>query len=406
METFLEMHPLPAPGERLSQTVRRLRDEAGPVTPVELPGGVAAWLVTSYDAVNEILAHDSDLFSNDPRNFAALHDGTIPADWPLRYMVQADHLLMKDGTEHRRLRSLVSRAFTPALVHALEPGIRTLAGELLDRVADEGDGVDLVRHYTEPLPITVICELFGVPAQDRDHIRDWTRTLVSFGAAPPELAKTGAELRAYLSAHVRWRRRDPGDDLTTALCLARDEDGDGLIDDELVWVLWVMIMSGHETTVHLITNAVVALCSDREQLGAAIAGDGWAEVVEEALRSRSSVVNALCRYPLRDVRIGGVTVRAGQALVIGFGATGTDPARFGEDAERFDVSRAPEAHLGFGRGEHSCLGGPLARLEAGIALSMLFTRFPGLRLAVDAGDLDYTLSISTEGPTALPVLPR
>ncbi|WP_111179338.1 cytochrome P450 family protein [Nonomuraea aridisoli] len=400
------MHPLPSPGERLSQTVRRLREEAGPVVPVELPGGVAAWLVASYDAVNEILAHDSDLYSNDPRNFTALHDGTIAADWPLRYMVQADHLLMKDGAEHRRLRGLINRAFTPALVHALEPRIRTLAGELLDRMAAEGGRVDLVRHYTEPLPVTVICELFGVPAQDRGQVRDWIKTLVAFGTASPELAKTGAELGAYLSAHVRWRRREPGDDLTTALCLARDEDGDRLIDDELVWVLWAMMMSGHETTVHLITNAVVALCSDRAQLDAAIAGDGWAEVVEETLRSRGSVVNALCRYPLRDVRIGGVSVPAGQALVIGFGATGTDPARFGEDAERFDVSRAPEAHLGFGRGEHFCLGAPLARLEVGIALSMLFTRFPGLRLAVDAGDLDYTSSISTEGPTELPVLLR
>ncbi|MFC4113104.1 cytochrome P450 family protein [Nonomuraea zeae] len=395
--------PFPAPGERSSRTVRRLRDEHGPVVPVQLPGGVRAWAVTSYDAINEVLGDDGILYSKDSRNFPALHDGTIPADWPMRQVIEGDHLLTKDGADHRRLRSLVNRAFTPARVNGLAPRIQALADELLDRVAAEGDGVDLVRHFTEPLPVTVICELFGVPADERDGIRDWTKVLVSHDATPQQAAEAGAAMMAYLAGHIGRRRREPGDDLTTALIQAQDEDGDRLSDNEMLWILWVVIIAGHETTVHLIANAVVALCADPEQLALAQDKDVWEQVVEEALRSRNSVINSVLRYTLRDVEIAGVRVPAGEALVIGFGATGTDPARFGAGAERFDVTRAPETHLGFGKGPHFCLGAPLARLEARIALSSLFTRFPGLRPAVGEDELAYTSSIITEGPAALPV---
>jgi cytochrome P450 len=394
---------LPAPGERTSQTVRRLRDEHGPVVPIQLPGGVRAWAVTSFDAVNEVLGHDDTRYSKDSANWPALHDGTIPADWPLRQVLMGDHLLTKDGADHRRLRSLVNRAFTPARVHGLAPRIQALADELLDQVAAAGDGVDLVPHFTEPLPVTVICELFGVPAAERDGIRDWTKVLLSLGSTPQEAAEAGAGIMAYLAGHIARRRHEPGDDLTTALIHAQDEDGDRLSDNEMLWILWVVIIAGHETTVHLIANAVIALCADPEQLALAQSKDVWEQVVEETLRSRTSVINAVLRYTLQDVVIAGVAVPAGEALVIGFGGTGTDPARFGAGAERFDVTRAPETHLGFGRGPHFCLGAPLARLECRIALSSLFARFPGLRLAVAEDELPYTSSIITEGPMALPV---
>ncbi|MEV0202053.1 cytochrome P450 [Nonomuraea sp. NPDC050691] len=396
--------PLPVPGERSSRTICRYRDQYGPIVPVKLPGGVEAWLVTTYDAVNEILANDDTLFSKDPRNFPALHDGTIPADWPMRPLIEGDHLLTKDGDDHRRLRGLIGRAFTTARVQHLAPRIQALADELLEEMAGEAEPVDLVRHFTEPLPVTVISELFGVPPAERPQVRAWALQVIGHHLGPEEAARMWAELLAYLAAHIERRHRDPGDDLTTALIRAREEDGDRLSAEEMLWILWLVLLSGHETTVHLIGNAVIALCRDPAQLAKARAQHAWTQVVEETVRCRSSVTSSIFRYTLREVQIAGVTVPAGQALVIGFGATGTDPARFGPDAARFDFSRASGTHLGFSRGPHYCLGGPLARLEATIALPSLFSRFPRLRLAVDPEDIVYSPSFITEGPLALPVI--
>ncbi|MEW9553252.1 cytochrome P450 [Nonomuraea sp. NPDC050783] len=395
---------LPVPGERCVRTVRRIRDESGPIAPVMLPGGVPAWLVTGYDAISEVLAGDDVLYSKDARHFAALHDGRVPADWPMRQIIEGEHLLLKDGADHRRLRGLVNRAFTPARVRALAPRVQGLADELLDGLAADGDGADLVRRYTEPLPITVICELFGVPPGDRARIRAWTRVLLSHDATPRAAGEAGSALPAYLAGHVELRRRAPAQDLTTGLIRAQDEDGARLSDNEMRWILWSVIVAGHETTMHLIANAVVALCADRDQLDRVRERGDWAAAVEEALRSRNSVVNTVPRYPLRDVRIAGAEVAAGEAVVVAFGASGTDPSRYGPRAERFDVTRDPLPHLGFGRGTHFCLGAPLARLEARIALSALFTRFPRLRLAVPEPELVHTPSIITEGPRVLPVL--
>jgi cytochrome P450 len=365
---------------------------------------VDAWLVTTHDAISEILANEDTLFSKDSRNFPALHDGTIPPDWPMRPLIEGDHLLTKDGADHRRLRSLIGRAFTAGRVRRLAPRIRALADELLEKTAAQGERADLVRHFTEPLPVAVISELFGVPPEERARVREWALQVIAHDLGPEEAARMWAELLAFLAGHIERRRRDPRDDLTTALIRAQDEDGDRLSDNEMLWILWLVLLSGHETTVHLIGNAVIALCSDPAQLARARAEDAWERVVEETVRCRSSVTSSIFRYTLRDVRIAGVTVPAGQALVIGFGAAGTDPARFGPDAARFDLSRPSQPHLGFSRGPHFCLGGPLARLEARIALSSLFRRFPGLRLAVDPEEIVYTSSFITEGPVSLPVL--
>ncbi|RBQ20066.1 hypothetical protein DP939_09570 [Spongiactinospora rosea] len=332
---------LPVPGERSVRTVRRLRDEVGPIAPIKLPGGVPAWLVTTHEAITGVLAGDDVLYSKDARNFTALHDGRIPADWPMRQVIEGEHLLIKDGADHRRLRGLVSRAFTPARVQALAPRVQALADELLGDLLAEGDGADLVRCYTGPLPIIVICELFGVPPEERAGIRAWTQVLVSHDAAPADAAKAGTALLAYLAEHVERRRHDPADDLTGGLLKVQDADGDRLSGNELRWILWSVIVAGHETTMHLIANAVVALCADRSQLARVRERGDWDAAVEETLRSRNSVVNTVPRYPLQDVRIAGVDVGAGEPVVIAFGAGGTDPARYGPQAERFDVTRDP-----------------------------------------------------------------
>ncbi|MBT2229213.1 cytochrome P450 [Nonomuraea sp. NEAU-A123] len=395
---------VPVAGERTSSTIRRYRDENGPVLRIELPGKVKAWVVTSYETVNAVLSNDDTRFSKDPKNYTALHDGTIPPDWPMRQLIEGEHLLTKDGSDHRRLRGLVNRAFTPGRVQGLAARIQEMTDELLDRLADEGEVVDLVRHFSEPLPVNVICELFGVPEDDRNQIRVWSNVLLSHTATPEEAAATGAALLGYLGRFIDSKRGDPGDDLTTGLIRAQEDDGDRLSDSEMVWILWLVLIAGHETTVHLIANAVVALCADREQLDLARAKDVWGQVVEESLRSRNSVINASFRYPLEDVRLGEVTIRAGEPILVGLSGAGTDPARFGGDGERFDIARGQETHLGFGRGPHFCLGAPLARLEARIALASLFGRFPELRLAVGEGQIVYTSSLFTEGPVELPVV--
>ncbi|GGT39230.1 cytochrome P450 [Nonomuraea spiralis] len=396
--------PFPVPGERTSETIRRLRDAHGPVLRVLLPGEVTGWLVTSYEATEEVLANDETLFSKDARNFAGLHDGTVPADWPLRQVVEGDHLLTKDGADHRRLRGLINRAFTPARVAGLAPRVQQMTDDLLDRMAERDGEVDLVRAFSEPLPVAVICELFGVPEDERAQIREWTGVLLSHAAAPDAVNAAAGALLGYLAAFIARRRQEPGDDLTTGLIRAHEDDGDRLSENEMLWILWVVLIAGHETTVHLIAKTVVALCADPAQLDRVRSEDAWEQVVEEALRSRNSVVGMVFRYPLKDVTVAGTTIPAGQPVIIGLTGAGTDPARYGPDADSFDLGKAKEGHLGFGRGPHFCLGAPLARLEARIALSSLFARFPGLRLAVGPDEIAYTSSLITEGPLAVPVL--
>ncbi|MDP4505025.1 cytochrome P450 family protein [Nonomuraea turcica] len=395
---------LPAPNERTSQTIRRYRDEIGPVLRVELPGKVPVWLVTSYDMINEVLANDGILYSKDPRNFAALHDGSIPPDWPLRQIIEGKHLLTKDGADHHRLRGLINHAFTPGRVQGLTSRIQKMTDALLDRMAAEGGVVDLVSSFNAPLPLTVICELFGVPEDERPQIREWGNVLVSHIATPEESLAANNGVLGYLAAFIERKRHEPGDDLTTGLIRAQEDDGDRLSEDEMLWIMWHMLIAGHETTVHLIGNAVIALCSDPKQLAQARTEIAWEQVVEETLRSRTSVVGIMLRYPRHDVQLAGVTIPAGEAIMVGLAGAGTDPARFGREAERFDVTREPEMHLALGRGPHFCLGAPLARLETRIALASLFGRFPELRLAVGADEIVYNSSIITEGPVRLPVV--
>ncbi|WP_187414562.1 cytochrome P450 family protein [Nonomuraea sp. PA05] len=400
----MEPLPIPAPGERTSQTVRRFRDEGGPVVPIELPGKVSAWMVCSYDSVSEVLLNDGTLYSKNSRNCPALNDGTIPPDWPLRQLVEGDHLLTQDGDDHRRLRGLINRAFTPARVAAMAPRIQQITDGLLDRLAAEGEVVDLVRHFSEPLPIAVICELFGVPEQERYQLREWTNVLLFHTASPQEAATAAGDMLAYLGAFIERKRAEPGDDLTSGLIKVQEDDGDRLSDEEMLWILWLVLIAGHETTVHMLANTVIALCGDRAQLPGPKDQEAWERVVEEALRSRSSVINVLFRYPLQDVRVLGTEIPAGVPIVVALDGAGTDPARYGPDAARFDASREPDVHVGFGRGPHFCLGAPLARLEMRIALSSLFGRHPGLRLAIGMDDIDYTPSLITEGPIRLPVV--
>jgi cytochrome P450 len=388
-------------GENPLDTCIRFR-EIAPVVEVEFPGGVPAYLALTHKAVREILAGDNKTFLRDPQHWPALHDGSIPEDWPLRTIIQGGHLSTMDGGDHRRLRALIGRAFTPARVQAMEPRIQQMIDDLLDDVAATGDGVDLVPAFTEALPMWVICELFGVPAEDRLRLRKWTATLLAH-TTPPEVAfATQNDLQAFLHALVERKQREPGDDLTTGLVQARDE-GDKLTTDELVGVLWIMLVAGHETTVHLLGYAIVALAQNPGQLELAKTEDRWADVVEETVRYRHSVMMTAFRFTAEDVTISGVDIPKGNAVGVVFQASGVDAAEHGQSANEFDITREQTGHLGFGHGPRYCIGAPLARLEGRLALASLYRRFPGLSLAIDPDDIPYSPSFFTIGPLSLPV---
>ncbi|WP_433463602.1 cytochrome P450 family protein [Spirillospora sp. CA-128828] len=391
----------PAAGEAPLDTCIRLR-EIAPVVEVEFPGGVPAYLALTHNAVREILAGDNRTFLREPAHWPALHDGSIPEDWPLRAIVQGGHLSTKDGDDHRRLRGLVGKAFTPARVQALQPRIQQIVEGLLDDVVAAGDGVDLVPAFTEALPMWVICELFGVPAEDRPRMRRWTAALLAHTTPPEEAFATQNALQAYLHELAERRQRTPSDDLTSSLVQARDE-GDRLTTDELVGVLWLMLVAGHETTVHLLGNAVVALHQNPGQRELAMAGGRWADVVEETLRYRHSVMMTSFRFTAEDVTIAGVPIPKGQAVGVLYQASGLDPAEYGETADRFDITREQGGRLSFGHGPRYCIGASLARLEGRAALAALYRRLPELALAIDPDDIPYSPSFFTIGPLSIPV---
>src|SRR6266568_2714388 len=357
---------LPTAGESVLDTYERI-SRRGAVVPVEMIGGVEAWIATSYRAVQEVLAGEGTVFSKNARTCQALRDGTIPADWPMRALTDIDHMLNKDGEDHRRLRRTISAAFTPARVAGLESRIHRIAEEFIDDFAGETGEFDLIPRFTLPLPVRVICELYGVAEADRPRIRGWAATFVSDTAGAEQMQTAMAEMLAFLAEFLETKRRQPADDLTSAMLAANT---DNLTADEMVNMLWLVIVAGHETTVHLLANAIVALCDNPAQLDKALAGDRWADVVEEALRYRSPVYTASFRYTQREVTIAGVDLPKG-AIVIWNGNVGRDAQRY-PDADVFDIDHDHRGQLAFGKGPHICLGAPLARLEARIALSALF----------------------------------
>jgi cytochrome P450 len=317
-----------------------------------------------------------------------------------------NHMLNKDGDDHRRLRRLVTKAFTPRMVEQLRPRIQEITDGLIDAVEARGE-MNLVDEFAFPLPITVIAELLGVPAADRDSFRTWSNAIVEPALGPEEGARffeLMGELVAYLHALFEERRAAPGDDLISALLQAED-GGDTLSEPELFSMVALLIVAGHETTVSLIGNAVLALLRHPDQL-AELTRDpaGVAGAVEELIRYDGPVERALPRWAATDVELRGRTIRRGDSVIVVLGAADRDPGRF-PGADRLDVTKEPDTrHLGFGRGSHFCLGAPLARLEAEIALTTLIRRLPGLSLAVPADALAWRPVPLFRSLTALPVV--
>ncbi|WP_367038753.1 cytochrome P450 [Streptomyces sp. Je 1-332] len=379
----------------------------GAVTEVVLPGDVQGMAVLGHDALKEFLAHP-DVAKN-AQHFAALQAGEIADGWPLKTFATVQGMTTADGTDHRRLRSLMGKAFTARRVAELQPRITALTTELLDNLGEAaaGDGVaDLRKHFALPLPMGVICELLGVDAEYHDRLHHLSNQIVATDIGPEEAMAANREMVEVLGAVAAARAANPGDDLTTALIAAREENGDRLSPHELLGTLMLTIIAGHETTLNLITNAVRALCTHREQLALAQSSKvSWADVVEETLRWDSPVSYFPFRYPTRDLTLDGTVIPQGTPVLAGYSAAGRDKQAHGPDADRFDITRdnTTTRHLSLGHGAHFCMGAPLARMEATIALEQLFTRFPDLDLAVPEPELPRHASFVGNSVQKLPV---
>ncbi|MEU9105842.1 cytochrome P450 [Streptomyces xanthophaeus] len=383
----------------------------GAVAEVVLPGGVPGAVVLGHEGLKEFLAHPG--VAKDARHCPALHDGSIPRDWPLRVFANAQGMHTADGAEHRRLRALVGKAFTARQVERLRPRVEELSAALLDdfgrAAAASPDGVaDLRTHFALPLPMSVICELLGVDPAHRGRLHHLSNTvIVATDTTPAEKTAAVRELVELMGTIAATRREHPGEDLTSALIAAREGDGDRLSEAELIGTMRLMLVAGHETTLNLISNAVRALCTHRDQLALVLEGKaGWSDVVDETLRWDGPVSWFPFRYPTRDLTVDGTVIPRGTPVLAGYTAAGRDESVHGPDADRFDITRATAArHLSFGHGAHYCVGAPLARLEATIALEQLFTRFPDLDLAVPEAALPYQRSFIGNSVEALAVRP-
>nr|WP_250294317.1 cytochrome P450 [Streptomyces atroolivaceus] len=382
----------------------------GAVTAVVLPGEVEGMAVLGHDALREFLAHPD--VAKDAKHFAALRSGAIADGWPLKTFATVQGMTTADGADHRRLRSLVSKAFTARRVEELRPRVEALTTSLLDgldRAATAGDGVaDLREHFALPLPMGVICELLGVDAEHHDRLHRLSNRIVATDIGPAEAMAADREMVEVLSTVAAARTDDPGDDLISALIAAREANGDRLGPHELIGTLMLTIIAGHETTLNLITNAVRALCAHRDQLDLVRSGGAsWGDVVEETLRWDSPVSYFPFRYPTRDLTLDGTVIPKGTPVLAGYSAAGRDKKAHGPAADRFDVTRGGETrHLSLGHGAHYCMGAPLARMESTVALSRLFARFPDLELAVPEAELPRHASFVGNSVQALPVRPR
>ncbi|QEU96174.1 cytochrome P450 family protein [Streptomyces kanamyceticus] len=398
-------------------TENRALRAAGPATRVDVLG-VTAWSVSDPALLQKMLT--SPDVSKDARKHWPLFDEAI-ATWPLALWVAVQNMFTAYGSDHRRLRRLVAPAFSARRVAALQESIEQIVTRLLDDLEEgfdhgrktengiiaAGEPVDLREHFAYPLPIRVIGELMGVPEEQREGFRRLVDGVFSTTLTAEESAANTAELYASFDRLVATKRAEPGEDMTSLLIAAQDEEGDGsgLNEAEVRDTLLLMVSAGYETTVNLISNAVAQLLTHPEQLAHVREGRaGWGGVVEETLRVEPAVKHLPMRFAVRDIPLpDGQTIAAGDAILASYAAANRHPDWHGESADVFDVTRGNPEHLSFGHGVHFCLGAPLARLEGSVALSRFFERFPDAELAVPVDQLARVPSLITNGQAQLPV---
>ncbi|MCM6776400.1 cytochrome P450 [Nocardia sp. CDC159] len=375
----------------------------GPVLAARFKNSVSAWVVIGYAEARAALA-DPRLHKDVEGMFEVFRRKNPDLTEDSNADTLAAHMLNSDPPDHTRLRKLVNKAFTPRRVAALRPRIEQITAGLLDEMARH-EVVDLLAEFATPLPVTVICELLGVPFADRAEFQAWTKILLGGAADVPQRQRASAEMSRYLRDLVADKRMRPGEDLLSGLVQVSDE-GDQLTAEELVAMAFLLLVAGHETTVNLIANGVHALLSDRAQWETLRADpDLIPAAVEEFLRYVGPVGWATARYTTEPTRVGDTEIPAGELVYVVLTAANRDESRYARP-DRLDVTADATGHLAFGHGIHFCVGAPLARLEAQIAFSALLQRFPDLTLADSDFIPRWQPSFLIRGMAELPVRPR
>ena len=370
--------------------------------PVRYDPERGTWDVFRYDQVKRVLANEDGVFSTSPRNITGFEEPPEDEGFLL------DTMLLQDPPRHGELRGVVDDAFEPRAVGRLEPRIRTLSTELLDEALAGADGeIDVVSALAYPLPVIVIAELLGIPSEDRDRFKRWSETIVSSvdresdpTAFLEEQRRAGMEMATYFLQQLAARREAPRDDLPPTIAAAPGDDGP-LSHREALGTCMLLLIAGNITTTNLITNAVRCFDAHGADEFGALAEDErrLTTAIEEVLRYRSPV-QAMTRVALEDVEFGGETLSAGDGVVVWLGSANRDERQF-TDADQFVPDRSPNQHLGFGHGRHYCLGAPLARLEARVALEVLSDRLTGIELPDT--DLTPVRSSFVYGVESLPI---
>lgn len=372
-----------------------------PVYRTTLPDGTPVWLVSRYEDVLTLLR--TERFTKNRRSALTPQELRKLPWMPPMFRPLERNMLDLDPPDHTRLRSLVHKAFTPHLIDQMRTRVQTLANELLDRMASRGE-MDLIKDFALPLPMTIITEILGVPTKDRHNFHRWSSAVVALSSPNPTLRVLPSVWRfiRYLRKFFKVRRRDPRDDLVSAL-IGAEEAGDRLSEDELLAMVFLLLIAGHETTVNLIGNGMLALFQHAEQMQRLRCEPLLIKsAVEELLRYTSPVLMTSERYALDGATIRDVNIPRGEMTLGVIGSANRDEAVFDHPNE-LNITREPNKHLSFGQGIHFCLGAPLARMEAQIAINTLMQWRPNLQLRVDVNTLRWRSSMILRGLEALPV---
>ena len=383
----------------------RLRSEA-PVHRIKatiMTTSKPAWLVTRYEDVSRLLK--SDQLVKDRHN-AMNPDQLRKTGWMPGFMRALDrNMLDLDAPDHTRLRGLVHQGFTPRLIERMLGRVQTLADELIFKAKRVGR-MDLIHDYALPIPVTIISEMLGIPTRDREHFARYSKAILKATAsstsvlfAIPNIMRFVALVRRV----IKQKRAQPEDDLISTLCVM-EESGDRLSEDELLAMIVLLIIAGHETTVNLIGNGLLALLTYPDQLERLRAEPALIKPgVEELLRFHSPVELATERYARDDMELHGVTIHKGEFVYLGISSANRDELQFAHP-DALDITREPNKHLSFGQGIHFCLGAPLARLEGSIAIQTLLREAPNLKLAVKTEALRWRPGMNLRGLERLPVV--